>query len=143
MHEPGSRKAVTLRVGDLAAIAIEQGAKANNCTLDVAGPEIFTFEEFIRLLGERLSVRCYLVNAPPRLAHIGVRALELLLRDVILTWDETRGLMDELLVTDTQPRGRTRFSDWLSTHAYQLGTEYTSYHERYDPSSESTTTPED
>jgi hypothetical protein len=67
-----------------------------------------------------------------------VRALELLLGDVILTWDEARGLMDELLVTDTRPNGDTRFSDWLSAHAHQLGTEYTSYHERYDPPSTAT-----
>lgn len=126
-------------VGDVADIAVEQGAKTDDHTLDVAGPEISTFEELLRCLAHHLSTRCYLVHAPPRVAHLGVRALELLLGDVILTWDEARGLMNERLVTDTQPNGDTRFSDWLSTHAHQLGTEYTSYHDRYDTQSEPTT----
>ena len=124
-------------VGDVADIAVEQGASTVDHTVDVAGPDVLTFEEFIRLLVEHLSVRCYLVHTPPRLAHLGVRALEVLFRDNILTWDEARGLMDELLVTDTRPNGETRFSDWLSAHAHQLGIEYTSYHERYDPPSTS------
>ncbi len=126
-------------VGDVADVAVEEGAKTGDHTLDVAGPERHSFEAFVRLLAAHLSVRCRLVHAPPRLAHVGVRAMELLLRDTILTWDEVRGLMDELLVTDGRPNGETRFDDWLSANAHQLGTEYTSYRERYDPSSGSTT----
>lgn len=128
-------------VGDVADIAVEQGAKTVDRTLNVAGPEIYTFEELIRLLVDRLSVRCYVVHAPPQLAYLGIRTIEVLFRDVILMWDEIRGLMNELLITDTQPSGETRFGDWLLTHAHHLGGEYTSYHGRYDPSSEKTTPP--
>lgn len=128
-------------VGDVADIAVEQGAKTADQTLNVAGPEIYTFEAFLRLLAETLSTKCEFVHVPPRLGYVGVRALELVLRDRILTWDEARGLMDELLVTDTPPRGETLVSDWLSAHAHRLGTEYTSYHDRYDPSTGSPNTP--
>lgn len=135
----GDYRVQPVYVGDVADIAVAEGGGTDDHTLDVAGPVIHTFEAFIRLLVEALDVRCFLVHSPPRLAHVGVRALELLLRDVILTWDETRGLMDELLKTDTRPRGTTQFGDWLADNADQLGTEYTSYHERYNPSSEQPT----
>lgn len=118
-------------VGDVADIAVEEGTRRGDVTLDVAGPDTVTFEAFLRQLVEGLDVQCYLVNAPPRLAHLGVRLLEGLLGDVLLTREETRGLMDGLLATDTPPRGTTRFDDWLPAHADQLGTRYTSYRERY------------
>ncbi|MDX1746354.1 MAG: hypothetical protein R3324_10490, partial [Halobacteriales archaeon] len=130
----GSYRVQPVFVGDVADIAVTEGASTEGHTLNVAGPETLTFEAFLRVLIRELGVKCRLVHAPPRVAHVGVRALEFLLRDVILTWDETRGLMDDLLTTDTEPRGTTRFDDWLSEHADELGTHYTSYHERYDPS---------
>lgn len=123
-------------VGDVADVAVQQGAEATDRTLNVAGPDVFTFEEFIRHLKAHLDVRCFLVHAPPRIAHVGVRLVERLLGDVILTWDEARGLMDDLLATDTPPNGTTRFPDWLSTHAHKLGTEYTSYTDRYSTRSD-------
>lgn len=118
-------------VGAVADIAVEQGTKTDDRTVDVAGPDVFPFEELIRLLVDRLSVRCRVVHTPPRLAYLGVRAFEVLLQDVILTRDEIRALMDELLVTDTLPRGTTRFGEWLSGHADEIGSEYTSYRQRY------------
>ncbi len=134
----GSYRVQPVFVGDVADIAVEQGGMTGDQTVDVAGPETYPFEALVRLLVEHLSARCHLVRAPPRLAHLGVRALERLFRDVILRWDEVRGLMSELLVSDAPPNGETSFDDWLSVHAHRLGTEYTSYRERYDTSSAST-----
>lgn len=118
-------------VGDVAEIAVVQGAETADATVDVAGPEVYTFEVLLWHLVQALDVRCTLVRAPPRLAHLAVKGAELLLRDPILTWEEARGLMDELLVTGTPPRGETRFSDWLEANARHLGTDYTSFRERY------------
>lgn len=118
-------------VGDVADIAVEQGAGTDDVTIDVAGPDVVSFEAFVRTLVDGLGVRCRIVNAPPRVAYLGVRGLGLLLGDVLLRWDEVRGLMRGLLATDTSPRAETRFEDWVVDHADQLGREYTSYRRRY------------
>lgn len=47
-------------------------------------------------------------------------------RDVILTRDEVRGLMSNLLVTDSPPNASTRFSEWLQMNADRIGIAYTS-----------------
>jgi hypothetical protein len=47
-------------------------------------------------------------------------------RDVTLTLDEARGLMSNLLVTDSPPNAPTRFSEWLRNNADKIGVEYQS-----------------
>ena len=64
----------------------------------------------------------------PRLAVLASRLLGLLVRDVVLSRDEVKGLMDGLLVsrTDEPPPGKTKLSEWLSANASGLGRGYTS-----------------
>ena len=118
-------------VGDVADAAVEQGGRREDVTLDVAGPEVLDFVDLVRRLREGLDARCRLVRTPPAVALLGVRALEVVLRDRLLTRDEVRGLRAGLLATDAPPRGTTRFGDWVDGHADALGTGYTSYRERY------------
>lgn len=120
-------------VDDVAALAVREGTASGDRTVPVAGPERYTFDAFVRTLAEHLDARCRLVHAPPRLAILGVRALEVVLRDELLSWAEARALMDGLLAVDAEPTGETRLADWLADHAHQLGTGYTSFRERYDP----------
>jgi NADH dehydrogenase len=47
-------------------------------------------------------------------------------RDVVLTRDEMEGLMAGLLVSQNEPTGRTRLSEWSSRHAHLLGRRYAS-----------------
>ena len=48
------------------------------------------------------------------------------MRDVTLTRDEIRGLMTNLLVTDSPPNAPTRFSQWLASNADKIGIAYAS-----------------
>jgi hypothetical protein len=43
----------------------------------------------------------------------GVRVLGWIVRDVINTYDEVRGLMQERLCVDSPPLGTTKLSDWV------------------------------
>lgn len=45
----------------------------------------------------------------------------LLIRDVILTKDEIRGLMAGFLVSEYQPTGDTRLSEWLQENCDEIG----------------------
>jgi len=45
-------------------------------------------------------------------------------RDVVLTRDELRGLMENLLVSNGPPTGRRRLSEWLAINGELLGRRY-------------------
>lgn len=132
VHGDGSYRVQPVFVGDVADIAVEQGRANANVRLDLAGPDVLAFTDFLRLLRDHLGARCALVHAPPRIAHVGVRLAEVMLRDRILSWEEAQGLLANLLVTGSEPEGETRLDDWLGDHADELGTEYTSYRQRYE-----------
>jgi NADH dehydrogenase len=46
--------------------------------------------------------------------------------DVMITKDEVKGLMANLLYVETQPAGTTKLTDWAKKHANTLGFKYTS-----------------
>jgi len=54
------------------------------------------------------------------------KAMGPLVKDVMLTRDELRGLMAGLLVSAEPPRGATRFSAWLERYGPELGRRYAS-----------------
>jgi NADH dehydrogenase len=50
----------------------------------------------------------------------------LALSDVMLTQDELKGLMANLLISNSVPTGQTLFSDWILANATILGKHYAS-----------------
>jgi NADH dehydrogenase len=67
-----------------------------------------------------------IVNVDPRIALGLTQIVSWLVRDVMLTRDEIRGLMTNLLVTESPPNAATRFSQWLSSSADKIGIAYAS-----------------
>ncbi len=122
----GAYRLQPIYVDDFAALAVEQGGGSENVVLDAVGPETFTFAELVRLLARAVESRARLVHLPPALAYGAARFLGLLVGDVLLTRDEIRGLMSNLLVTDSPPLGRTSLSAWALQHADVLGRRYAS-----------------
>ena len=55
-------------VEDMANLAVQAGQGDNNLTLDVVGPEIFTFDELVGLIARALGSRRRLIHLPPGLA---------------------------------------------------------------------------
>ena len=49
-----------------------------------------------------------------------------LTRDVVITRDEIRGLMSGLLVSENEPTGETRLSQWLEQNTGTVGVAYAS-----------------
>ena len=95
---------------DLAAQAVATGYQVENSVSDAAGPETFSFEELLRLLASAVGARVRLVHTPPSLGFALTRLVGLLLRDVVLSWDEVDGLMAGLLTSDGTPTGATRLA---------------------------------
>lgn len=122
----GSYRLQPIYVEDLAALAVEQGKKRANVIIDAIGPETFTYRELAKTIGEIIGVRRPILSMPPALAYLAGWKLGLLLGDVMITWPEVKGLMGDLLCTDSPPAGATRLTDWMREHRDTLGVRYAS-----------------
>src|SRR2546428_3955252 len=92
--------------------------------MDAVGPEIYTFDALVRALAEAVGSRARVVHVSPAVAMLAVRVAGRLVRDVVLTRDELRGLMAGLLVSNGPPTGRRRLSEWLGPDRGVLGRKY-------------------
>ena len=120
-----------VHVDDVATIAVRAGTQAENLETDAAGPDILTFDEFVRLLAGAIGRRVWLVHMPPVLSLSASRMLGLLVRDVLLTTDEVTELRAGLLVSGHPPAGTIRLADWAVAHGDQLGRHYNSELDRH------------
>ncbi len=118
-------------VEDLASIAAASSHDPESRVLDAIGPETFTFEELVALIGAKMGRNVKLVHLPPGLGIFLGQIIGWFVRDVVLTMDEAKGLMDSLLCSEDAPNGKTRFSEWLDANADTLGTSYSSELERH------------
>jgi uncharacterized protein YbjT (DUF2867 family) len=122
----GDYRVQPIFAADLAEIAVNAARDDQSATLDAVGPEIFTFDELVRMLASAVGSNSRIVHVDPRVAVAFARIVGWLVRDVTLTRDEARGLMSNLLVTDSPPNAATRFGEWLRTNAGKMGIAYAS-----------------
>jgi nucleoside-diphosphate-sugar epimerase len=113
-------------VEDLAEIAVRQATSTAGTTIDEIGPETFTFHRFVALIAEKVGTYPKMVKVPSSLGISCGHILSVFLRDVLLTRNELKGLMDEMLTSEQAPNGETKFSDWLEKNKSIVGTSYTS-----------------
>jgi nucleoside-diphosphate-sugar epimerase len=118
-------------VEDLTEIAVSAAHRDENLAVDAVGPEVFTFEELVRLIAEKIRSRARIIHLKPGLALFLSGLLGRVLGDVTLTRDELKGLMSNLLVSDSPPTGQTRLTDWLTRNADSLGAKYASELDRH------------
>jgi uncharacterized protein YbjT (DUF2867 family) len=120
----GGYRIQPVMVGDVARLAAEAGRGTEDTTIDAAGPDIFTFEELVRLIAAEVGGRARIVHLPASLVAAGAALLGPFVGDVVLTRDELRGLMASLLVSDAPATGRERVADWLHAGRNEIGRHY-------------------
>lgn len=113
-------------VEDLAELAVGAGEAGENRVIDAVGPERFTFDELVALIGSTAGSRTARLHLPPLVALAAARGIGRFLGDVVLTRDEVDGLMANLLIADGPPTGRRKLSDWLRENAPSVGARYAS-----------------
>ena len=79
-----------------------------------------------RLIGKAIGQNRPIKSLSPSAAYAMGRALGKLVRDVVITRDEIRGLMDGLLCVDSEPTGTTSLTEWTAEHSHELGLTYAS-----------------
>lgn len=130
---PGSGRYLVqpVHVDDLARICIEAAVSDRDLVIDAAGPETMSFRELVALIRSAVNARSPIIRIPPPLMAAAARGLGLLVRDVVLTPDEIRGLMAGLLVSHDPPLGRIAFSEWLDEHKTTIGRSYANELQRH------------
>ncbi|HTL15934.1 MAG TPA: NAD-dependent epimerase/dehydratase family protein [Patescibacteria group bacterium] len=122
----GEYRLQPIYVDDLAAAAVAKSSERNNEIIDATGPETFTYRELVDLIQCKVGTHRPVISVAPELGYWACRVLGLFLRDVIITREEIRGLMENRLCVQAPPLGKTRLSDWLAEHHKTLGRHYTS-----------------
>jgi NADH dehydrogenase len=127
----GEYRLQPVQVEDVARIAIAAGREPGDVDLDAAGPDILTFNQFVRLLAHAIGRRTWLVHVPPPASLAGAHLLGRLVRDVMLTRDEVTELTASLLVSSHAPLGRIGLAAWADAHGSELGRSYHSELDRH------------
>ena len=122
----GSYRLQPIYVDDLAQLAVELGERTDDVIVDAIGPETFTYRELVATIGRLIGRSRLIVSVPPWIGYYVAFVLGVLLGDIIITRDEIRGLMDDLLCVDSEPTGTTPLTTWVEQHRDSLGTRYTS-----------------
>jgi len=113
-------------VEDMARLMVDTAAQEQNSVIDAVGPETFTFEELVRLIAARVGKAARIVRMPTFMAYFGTYLTGLFMRDVVLTWEEYKGLMSDLLAPQGSSTGETRLTQWLSENRERIGRRYAS-----------------
>ncbi|MHC4993192.1 MAG: SDR family oxidoreductase [Planctomycetota bacterium] len=115
-----------IHVDDLARLAVAEAMTDGDRTVDAIGPETLTYRDLVRQIGATIGKPRPVVSVPPPLGYLVTSVAGVIVRDVIVTRDEIRGLMADLLHTNSPPAGTTRLTDWMQEHRDGLGRRYAS-----------------
>jgi NADH dehydrogenase len=122
----GKYRIQPIYVDDIAALAVEQGASRENCTINAIGPETFTYRELVQTVARLIGTRRLIISVPPIVGYWVAAMLGRIVGDVIITHDEIKGLMSDLLYVDEPAPGTTKLTEWTAAHADTLGKNYAS-----------------
>jgi NADH dehydrogenase len=128
---PGEYCLRPVHVEDLAGLAVKLALSDENTIMDAVGPETYTFNGLVRLIGNTVKSRARIVHLPPYPAFYMTKIIGYMIKDVLLTRDEIGGLLADLLVTEGPPTGKTLLSEWLGENAGTVGKNYASELDRH------------
>jgi uncharacterized protein YbjT (DUF2867 family) len=113
-----------VHVDDLAHICLRAAHDGADVIVDAAGPDTMTFEELVRAIRDALGRNTRILHTTPAAMTALARALGVVVRDVVLTADEIRGLTAGLLVSHQPALGHISFIEWLNGTGPPLGRRY-------------------
>ena len=113
-------------VGDMAQLIVDAVEQKASTVIDAVGPETFTFEDLVKFIASQLDRPGRIVHLPMPLAYVLTRLTGWIVRDVVLTWEEYKGLMSNLLAPDSASTGQTRLTQWLTENRDNVGRRYAS-----------------
>jgi uncharacterized protein YbjT (DUF2867 family) len=122
----GRYKVRPIYVEDMAELLVRAAEDRTNQVVDAIGLETFTFEELVKQVAAAVGKSPRIWHVPTFVAYAATRMMGWFLGDVVLTWEEYLGLMDDLLAPEGPATGETRLTKWLAENAGSVGRKYAS-----------------
>ncbi|MBI4697944.1 MAG: NAD(P)H-binding protein [Nitrospirae bacterium] len=122
----GNYRLQPIYVDDLARLAVEQGQQTENKIINAIGPETFTYRSLVEKLGDIIGKPRPVISTPPSICYIAGLIIGKIFGDIMITPEEIKGLMADLLYADDLPAGETKLTDWARKHSAVIGKQYTS-----------------
>ena len=94
--------------------------------MEAIGPETFTYRELIQMIAVKLGLNRAVIGVPPTVGYWDCCLVGVMVRDVVITREEIRGLMENRLAVTAPPLGNTKLSEWVEENKSTLGRHYTS-----------------
>jgi uncharacterized protein YbjT (DUF2867 family) len=116
---------------DFARICLGAANGASGVVEDAAGPDTLSFEQLVRAVRDAVGSRSPILHAPPAAMAALARALGFVVRDVVLTGDEIRGLTAGLLASTQPALGSISFVEWVTENGRSLGRAYANEVDRH------------
>src|SRR5262245_7160332 len=113
-----------VHVDDFARICVDAARGAAGTIVDAAGPDTMSFEQLVREIRRAVRKHPPIVHVSPAVMVALSHVFGSVMRDVVLTADEVRGLTAGLLVSRQPALGRISFFEWLQENAPTLGRTY-------------------
>jgi len=113
-----------IHVDDLAALCVELGARTDNPTVDAVGPESVTFRQLVDTIRAAVGSRSVIVPVPGALIPVLAGALDVMLRDTLLTAHEYASMAAGLADSAEPATGTTVLTEWIAQHGDELGRRY-------------------
>jgi NADH dehydrogenase len=123
---PGQYAIRPIYVGDMARLLADAAEWRENAVRNAVGPETFVFDELVRLIARSVKRPARLVHVPALMAYVCTLVTGWAMGDVVLTWEEYKGLMENLLAPEGPAAAETRLSWWLAEHGDSVGRTYAS-----------------
>ena len=120
-----------VHVDDLAHICLRAAHGSSGEVMDAAGPDTMSFDQLVRAIRAAVGRHTPILHAPHAAMTALARALGFVVRDVVLTADEIRGLTEGLLVTHQPALGHISFIEWLNENRCAVGRAYANELDRH------------
>jgi len=122
----GDYKIQPIHVKDFADVIVEQIENSENEVINAIGPETFTYKELVKSIMINIGLRKRIINAHPLCAYRIGRIISFLKKDITITKEEIKGLMQNLLYVETKPTGKIKLTEWVKKNKNTLGKKYAS-----------------
>ena len=113
-------------VEDMARLILTAAEGEESEVVDAVGPETFTFEGLVREIARHCGRTPCLLHLPAPVSYMATQLIGWFVGDTILTCEECKGLMSDLLAPEGPPAGETRLTQWLADNGENLGRAYAS-----------------
>jgi NADH dehydrogenase len=120
----GSYRIQPIYVKDFAELAVKEGCGQQNNILNAIGPETYSYKSLVEKIGDIIGVSKPIISVSPSFGYVVGYVISKIVKDVLITKEEIKGLMADLLCVDSKPTGTTKLSDWVNTNKELLGRKY-------------------